>query len=111
MMTNSNNKSDSQKLMADIYAELEPIKNLKLKSVFGINYYASEYRSFEPFYQFSVYTYNKNNTTTLQNMSKGHTLTWTNTAGYDFTLADDHAINALVGMEATRCLLYTSRCV
>lgn len=102
MMTNSNNKNDSQRLMADIYAELEPIKNLKLKSVFGINYYASEYRSFEPFYQFSVYTYNKNNTTTLQNMSKGHTLTWTNTAGYDFTLADDHAINALVGMEATR---------
>lgn len=37
-------------------------------------------------------------------MSKGHTLTWTNTAGYDFTLADDHAINALVGMEATRCI-------
>lgn len=102
MMTNSNNKNDSQRLMADVYAELEPIKNLKLKSVFGINYYASEYRSFEPFYQFSVYTYNKNNTTTLQNMSKGHTLTWTNTAGYDFTLADDHAINALVGMEATR---------
>lgn len=102
MMTNSNNKNDSQRLMADIYAELEPIKNLKLKSVFGINYYASEYRSFEPFYQFSVYTYNKDHTTTLQNMSKGHTLTWTNTAGYDFTLADDHAINALVGMEATR---------
>lgn len=102
MMTNSNNKNDSQRLMADVYAELEPIKNLKLKSVFGINYYASEYRSFEPFYQFSVYTYNKDHTTTLQNMSKGHTLTWTNTAGYDFTLADDHAINALVGMEATR---------
>ncbi len=102
MMTNSNNKNDSQRLMADVYAELEPVKNLKLRSVFGINYYASEYRSFEPFYQFSVYTYNKNNTTTLQNMSKGHTLTWTNTAGYDFTLADDHAINALVGMEATR---------
>ncbi|HML64036.1 MAG TPA: TonB-dependent receptor [Dysgonomonas sp.] len=102
MMTNSNNKNDSQRLMADVYAELEPVKNLKLRSVFGINYYASEYRSFEPFYQFSIYTYNKDHTTTLQNMSKGHTLTWTNTAGYDFTLADDHAINALVGMEATR---------
>ena len=102
MMTNSNNKNDSQRLMADVYAELEPIKNLKLRSVFGINYYASEYRSFEPFYQFSIYTYNKDHTTILQNMSKGHTLTWTNTAGYDFTLADDHAINALVGMEATR---------
>lgn len=102
MMTNSNNKNDSQRFMADVYAELEPVKNLKLRSVFGINYYASEYRSFEPFYQFSIYTYNKDHTTILQNMSKGHTLTWTNTAGYDFTLADDHAINALVGMEATR---------
>lgn len=102
MMTNSNNKNDSQKLLADIYAELEPIKNLKLRSVFGINYYASEYRSYTPFYQFSVYSYNKDHTTVSQNMSKGHTLTWTNTAGYDFTINEDHAFNALIGMESTR---------
>ena len=102
MMTNTNNKNDSQKLMADIYAELEPIKNLKLRSTFGINYYASEYRSFSPLYQLSVYSYNKQHTTTTQNMSKGHTLTWTNTAGYDFKINDDHAFNALIGMEAVR---------
>lgn len=102
MMTNTNNKNDSQKLMADIYAELEPIKNLKLRSTFGINYYASEYRSFSPLYQLSVYSYNKQHTTTTQNMSKGHTLTWINTAGYDFKINDDHAFNALIGMEAVR---------
>ena len=102
MMTTVNNKNDNQKLMADVYAELEPIKNLKFKSTFGINYYASEYRSFKPLYQFSVYTYNKEHTTTTQNMSKGHTLTWTNTASYDFTINKDHAFNAMIGMEAVR---------
>jgi len=102
MMTNTNNKNDAQRLAADIYAELEPIKNLKLKSVLGINYYASEYRSFTPLYQFSIYSYNKQHTTTNQSMGKGHTLTWTNTAGYDFTLIQDHAISLLAGMEAVR---------
>ena len=102
MMNNSNNKNDSQKLLADIYVELEPIKNLKFRSVFGLDYYASEYRDYTPFYQFSVYDYNKDHTTTSQNMSKGHTLTWTNTVGYDFILNEDHMFNALIGMEAVR---------
>ncbi len=102
MMTNSNNANDAQRLMADVYAELEPIKNLKFRSVFGINYYASEYRSYTPIYRFSVYSYNEDHTTTSQSMSKGHTLTWTNTVGYDFKIADDHVFNALVGMESVR---------
>ncbi len=102
MMTSINNKTDAQKLMADIYAELEPIKNLKIKSTFGINYSSSEYRSFTPLYQFSEYSYNKQHTTTTQNMSKGHTLTWTNTASYDFKINEDHSFNALIGMEAVR---------
>lgn len=102
MMTNTNNRSDAQRMAADIYAELEPIKNLKLRSVFGINYYASEYRSYTPLYQFSIYSYNKQHTTTSQSMSKGHTMTWTNTASYDFNIAEDHAFNALIGMEAVR---------
>jgi hypothetical protein len=59
MMTNSNNLSDNQKWIADVYAEFQPIKNLKIKSVFGINYYASEYRSYTPLYRFSVYRITK----------------------------------------------------
>lgn len=102
MMTNSNNSNDGQKLMADVYAELEPIKNLRIRSVLGINYYASEYRSFTPLYQFSSYSYNNDHSTINQNMSKGHTLTSMNTAGYDFTIDENHAFNALVGMEAVR---------
>lgn len=102
MMTNSNNENDAQKLLADIYAELEPMKNLKLKTIFGINYYASEYRQFNPLYQFSELSYNTDHTTTQQSMGKGHTMTWINTAGYDFRLDDKHSFNALVGTEAVR---------
>ncbi|MDF2475873.1 MAG: SusC/RagA family TonB-linked outer membrane protein, partial [Sphingobacterium sp.] len=41
MMTNSNNNNDGQKLLADIFAEVEPIKGLKVRSLLGFNYYAS----------------------------------------------------------------------
>ena len=101
MMTNSNNRNNGQRLMGDIYAELEPVRRLKLKSVFGINYYASEYRSFTPLYQFSVYAYNTDHTTISQNTSKGHNLLWTNTATYDLSIGD-HSVNAMIGMEAQR---------
>jgi TonB-linked SusC/RagA family outer membrane protein len=102
MMNNSNNGNDGQRMLADVYAEMEPIAGLKLKSLFGFNYYASEYRSFQPLYRFSIYAYNEDHTTTSQNMSKGHTMTWTNTANYDFNINTDHKFSALVGMEALR---------
>jgi TonB-linked SusC/RagA family outer membrane protein len=102
MMTTINNINGNQKLTADLYAELQPLKNLKLKTVFGIDYYAGDYRSYTPLYHFSIYTFQDDHTTVNQNMSKGHTLTWTNTAGYDFTLNDDHAFNVLAGMESVR---------
>ena len=102
MMVNTNNRNSTQKLMADIYAELELIKNLKIKSTLGINYYSSNYRSYTPLYRFSIYSYNEDHTTTTQSMATGQTLTWTNTASYDFKINADHAFNALVGMEAVK---------
>lgn len=102
MMTNSNNRSDTQRLLADVYAEIEPIKRLKIKSIFGFNYSANEYRSFQPLYRFSVYSFNENRTTTSQSMNKGHTMTWTNTASYDFALNNKHYFDLLVGIESQR---------
>lgn len=102
MMTTVNNLNDGQKLWADMYAELEPVKNLRVRSTVGFNYYASEYRSFTPLYQFSVYAFNTDHTTTSQNMSKGHTMSFINTATYDFTISTDHAFTVMVGMEAVR---------
>jgi TonB-dependent starch-binding outer membrane protein SusC len=101
MMTTVNNRNDAQKIFADIYGELEPIKGLKVKSTLGFNYYASEYRSFNPLYQFSVYAYNSDHTTTSQNMSKGFTMLWINTATYDFNI-NEHAFSVMAGMESQR---------
>jgi len=102
MMTNTQNLNSNQKLLADVYAELQPIKNLKIKSTLGINYYASNYHSLTPLYQFSVYSYNNDHETVNQNMGSGYTLTSTNTASYDLKINEDHAFNALIGAEAVK---------
>lgn len=102
LMTNNKNANDQQKMLGDIYAELEPIKNLKIKTLFGFNYYATEYRSYTPLYQFSIYSYNNDHTSVNQSMSKGHTMTWTNTASYDFNINKVHNFNIMAGMEAIR---------
>ena len=102
MMTNINNQTNRQRFVADIYAELELIKNLKIKSLLGINYNNSDYRSYSPMYRFSIYAYNEAHTTVNQNMSKGHTITMTNTASYNFNLNVDHKFNALAGTENIR---------
>ncbi len=100
MMTNSNNANNGQNLFADMFAELQPINGLKIRSVLGLNYYASEYRSYSPLYQLSSFAYNTDHTTTNQSMSKGHTIIFTNTATYDFTIAEQHILSAMVGMES-----------
>lgn len=101
MMTNSNNENKIATFSGNVYAELTPIKNLKLRTVFGAVYSSSEYRSYTPQYQFDAYTLNAN-TAVNQNMSHGLTMTWTNTASYDWTVNEDHAFNALIGMEISR---------
>lgn len=102
MMTNTNNQNNTQRLITDLYAELELVKGLKLKTVLGINYHSSDYRSYTPLYRFSLYAYNDDHATVNQRANKGHTLTWINTAGYDFKIADNHIFTTLVGIEAKR---------
>jgi TonB-linked SusC/RagA family outer membrane protein len=100
MMINTKNKNNAQNMLANFYAELEPIANLRIKSLVGFNYYSSDYRSFSPLYQLSIYAYNNDHTTVNQSMGKGHTITWTNTANYDFDINDEHQFTVLAGMEA-----------
>lgn len=52
MMTATNNENKNAFFAGNVYAELQPIKNLKIRTVFGANYYTNEYRSFSPLYQF-----------------------------------------------------------
>lgn len=101
MMTTSNNENKNGTFSGNLYAELELIKNLRIKTVFGAVYGSNEYRDFTPLYRFSIYSYNDTRTKVSQNMSHSLGLTWTNTATYDWTIGK-HAFNALIGMEAYR---------
>ena len=100
MMTDTHNRSLASTLNANVYAELQPLKGLRLRTVYGIVAGSNEYRSFKPIYQYSRYSYN-NETAVSQNMNRSLTMTWTNTASYDWKVGD-HAFTGLLGMEASR---------
>ncbi len=101
MMVNRYNQSKSSTLDANVYIQIEPIKNLKLRSVFAVNYGGSNYRSFTPTYQF---TPQSTNTLTKVNQSdgSGYSLVWTNTLSYEFDLANEHHLSALLGSETSK---------
>lgn len=96
MVYNNNNKTGTQKLIGDIYAEIRPLKDLTFKTVFGLDYSSSDYRSYTPIYQLSRYDFN-NNSKVSQNMSKGTTWNWDNTLTYLFTLDKDHKFDVMGG--------------
>lgn len=100
MMMNRYNQSKSTSVDANVYVQIEPIKNLKFKTVFGLNYGGSNYRSFTPIYKF---TPQSGNGITKVNQSNGNgtSLVWTNTLTYDFNIKEHH-ISALLGSETTK---------
>lgn len=94
------NLSDNQNWVANVFAEIQPLKNLKIRTQLGFNHNSSSYRSYSPSYT-STTTTSQTSSTLSQSMYKGWTLTWTNTATYDWKLGE-HAFNAMLGMEAER---------
>ncbi len=101
MMTNSNNQTKNVTFSGNAYAELTPFKGFKFRTVFGAVYGTSEYRGYTPLYHFSPYSYQDTRTSANQNMNHGLTLTWTNTAQYDWSLGE-HEFSALLGTETSR---------
>jgi len=98
--TNQNN-TKSQTLVGDVYAELQPIKNLKIKSTFGLNYYSEAYNSYSPIYaNLSIYSFNKYEGIT-QSSKQNYTMNFDNTINYVFT-ANEHKFDILAGSSIRR---------
>lgn len=96
MVYNNQNESNNQKLLGNVYLQIEPIKNLTFKTTLGLDYYAGEGHSYTPIYRLSIYAntaFDKVN----QNMNKGKTLTWDNLLTYKFNVADNHHFETMVG--------------
>jgi TonB-linked SusC/RagA family outer membrane protein len=96
MVYNNQKDTKTQKLFGDVYAELQPVKNLKIKTTFGLNYSSSADHSYLPIYDnLSVYAYNRFERIG-QNSSQNYTLSWDNTANYLLRIKE-HKFDFLAG--------------
>jgi TonB-linked SusC/RagA family outer membrane protein len=96
MVYNNQNEGNNQKLLGNVYLQIEPIKNLTFRTTLGLDYYAGEGHSYTPIYRLSIYAntaFDKVN----QNMNKGKTITWDNLLTYKFNAAENHHFEAMLG--------------
>lgn len=90
------NTSKSYSLQASAYAELQPIKNLRIKSQVGYRMSGSSSRSYTMLYDLAGSQYSDYDELS-QSMSLGHRLTWENTASYHFDINSDHVFDIVAG--------------
>jgi TonB-linked SusC/RagA family outer membrane protein len=92
-------RNSSQRIVGNIYLELQPIKNLKLKSTVSMDASTSDGHSFTPVYKLSQYSFN-DTTRVSQSMGRYRTLIWDNLASYSFDLSGDHHFEVMAGTSA-----------
>ena len=93
--SNLGNKDNS--IVGNVYLELEPVKDLKFRSSYGLDTWFGHGRSWVPTYALGVLFSNANDGVS-QYQYLGANLTWTNTLSYERVFGD-HKINALIGNE------------
>jgi TonB-linked SusC/RagA family outer membrane protein len=96
MQYNNQNATKTQRLMGNVYAELQPIKNLRIRSTFGLNYTSSANHSYRPVYdKLSIYAFNLYENIS-QGGSQGYTWNFDNTINYLFNIKE-HKFDVLAG--------------
>ena len=90
------------RVQGNVYLEVSPIKELKLRTAFGVRANASFSREYTPEYQLTASTFQEYDSV-KQSSSVSTNWTWELTANYKKTFASDHTVEALVGtsIEAT----------
>ena len=90
------NRNKEYNLHGNVYAEIQPIKDLKFRTSFGYKNSSSTYRQYKPVYNLST-TVKNSDDRVEQNSSTGHSWTLENTLFYALNLKDEHAMDFLVG--------------
>ncbi|GHU57906.1 SusC/RagA family TonB-linked outer membrane protein [Bacteroidia bacterium] len=95
-ITSTNSATRNYELNASAFLEIQPIKGLKLRSVYG--YRSSNYMThgLEMVYKAST-TLQRNLDHVYQNGNAGYSLSWENTINYTFLLNQLHSFDVLVG--------------
>ena len=100
MYDNRNNSLDYWRLFGNAYVELKPVKGLTLRSTFGIDFYSSFINTKTPTFHSDIVNNDIAKTTLSHNNETNWT--WSNTANYNFKIADKHDITVLLGTEMNK---------
>lgn len=95
--------SKGNTIVGNVYAIIEPIKDLKIRSAFGVDSWFGHSRSWSPTYKLAT-QYQNVTDGAQQDMYQGVNYTWTNTATYDFGF-DAHKFSVLAGTEMLENIL------
>lgn len=101
MFLKNQNITESNRFLGDVFIEIQPIKGLKYKSTFGLDFLNTTYRKYLPEYQLSTSDMNQMDYVE-QRARKIYSFSWENTLTYDFKIKEDHSFNVLLGMQARR---------
>jgi TonB-dependent starch-binding outer membrane protein SusC len=104
MIYSSMNSNNNQRILGNVYLQIEPVKNLTFRTSIGIDYKGSEGHSYTPDYTLSIYAFNHPNKAS-QNMYKDRTIILDNLLSYGFSL-NDHRFDIMAG---TSSYQYTGR--
>lgn len=88
-------RSEGNDIQGSVYADLEPVKGLHLRTTYGIYNIAFEDKSFQS--SIAGDSYNIGSASNFYRTNKRWN--WQNTAQYDFTLAEQNNISLLAGTE------------
>ncbi len=91
------NYGKGNQIVGNVFLELEPIKDLKIRSSYGVNAWFGHGRSMYPTYHLGV-LYKDNTDGVEQSQYFGNDWTWSTTASYKRSFGD-HNLTALVGTE------------
>jgi len=95
------NISKNHNLYGNFFFVIQPIKDLKFRTSFGLNTSAYTYRSYEPEYKLGPETFNLEDNI-YQSSGVGLGWTFENTLSYTFKINQDHNFDAVIGISAER---------
>lgn len=96
-----NNLSKNHSLFANVFAEIQPVKNLIFRSNYGYKMNASSYRQYTPVYNLSTTSSNVVDDVN-QSQSLGFSYTWDNTLSYLWDTNEAHTFDFILGQSIER---------
>lgn len=96
LAANTDNNNYNYTVLGDVFGELTPIKNLRIKSDLGLNLIFTDYKQFYGTYGADRHFNTPSSLAQSHNQNLNYN--WTNTATYDLNL-DKHALSFIVGTE------------